>query len=100
MKNNKGITCKVNTYHVTAIAVVDGQPAQLTFGTNERNAREARKFAAEKFGVKPSKVLVNFELEKRAFTIDCDYDTLMNVLGASDITVTFPNDSEDSEDSE
>lgn len=97
MKNNKGIQCKVNNYHVTALAVVDGTPSQITFDANERNARDARKFAAEQFGVKASQVLVNFELEKRSFTIGCTYDELMNALGAANIPVEFADDNEPNE---
>ena len=52
MKNTKGIACKVNKYHVTAIAVKDGAPVSITFDADERNARDAKKFAAEKLGVK------------------------------------------------
>ena len=89
MKNTKGIACKVNHYNITAIAVKDGAPVSITFEANERNAREAKKFAAEKFGVKASQVLVSFELEKREFIIDCSYDALMNALGAANIEVGF-----------
>ena len=31
MKNTKGIACKVNNYHITAIAVKDGAPVSITF---------------------------------------------------------------------
>ena len=89
MKNTKGIACKVNNYHITAIAVKDGAPVSITFEANERNAREAKKFAAEKLDVKASQVLVSFELEKREFIIDCGYDALMNALGAANIEVAF-----------
>ena len=89
MKNTKGIACKVNHYNITAIAVKDGAPVSITFEANERNARDAKKFAADKLGVKASQVLVSFELEKREFIIDCSYDALMNALGAANITVSF-----------
>lgn len=89
MKNTKGIACKVNHYNITAIAVKDGAPVSITFEANERNARAAKKFAAEKMGVKASQVLVSFELEKREFIIDCSYDELMNALGAANISVGF-----------
>lgn len=98
MKNTKGIACKVNNYHVTAIAVKDGAPVSITFDANERNARDAKKFAADKLGVKASQVLVSFELEKRAFIIDCSYDELMNALADANIAVAF-NDASD-EDTE
>ena len=89
MKNTKGISCKVNKYHVTAIAVKDGAPVSITFDADERNAREAKKFAAEKLGVKASQVLVSFALEKREFIINCTYDELMNELGAANIEISF-----------
>lgn len=88
MKNTKGIACKVNHYHVTAIAVKDGTPVSIAFDANERNAREAKKFAAEQLGVKASQVLVSFELEKREFIINCSYDALLNALGDANIGVS------------
>ena len=94
MKNTKGIACKVNKYHVTAIAVKDGSPVSITFDAEARDARTAKKFAADKLGVKASQVLVSFELEKRAFTINCTYDELMNAIGAANIEVAF-NDASD-----
>ena len=99
MKNTKGIACKVNNYHVTAIAVKDGAPVSVTFDANERNARDAKKFAADKLGVKASQVLVSFELEKRAFIIDCSYDALMNALADANIEVAF-NDASDEDTKE
>lgn len=89
MKNTKGIACKVNNYHITAIAVKDGAPVSITFDAEARDARAAKKFAAEKLGVKASQVLVSFELEKREFIINCSYDELMNALGAANIEVAF-----------
>lgn len=89
MKNTKGIACKVNHYNITAIAVKDGAPVSIAFDAEARDARAAKKFAAEKLGVKASQVLVSFELEKREFIIDCDYDELMNALGAANIGVAF-----------
>ena len=89
MKNTKGIVCKVNNYHVTAIAVKDGAPVSIAFDAEARDARAAKKFAAEKLGVKASQVLVSFELEKREFIIDCSYDALMNALGDAGIGVGF-----------
>ena len=94
MKNTKGIACKVNHYHVTAIAVKDGAPVSIAFDASERNAREAKKFAAEKLGVKASQVLVSFELEKREFIIDCSYDELLNALGDAHIAVAFKDASD------
>lgn len=89
MKNTKGIACKVNHYNITAIAVKDGAPVSITFESEERNARDAKKFAADELGVKASQVLVSFELEKREFIINCSYDELMNALGAANIEVAF-----------
>lgn len=99
MKNTKGIACKVNNYHVTAIAVKGGAPVSITFDANERNARDAKKFAADELGVKASQVLVSFELDKRAFIIDCSYDELMNALEAANIEVAF-NDASDTDTEE
>ena len=94
MKNTKGIACKVNNYHITAIAVKDGTPVSITFDAEARDARAAKKFAAEKLGVKASQVLVSFELEKREFIINCSYDELMNALGAANIVVGFKDTEE------
>lgn len=94
MKNTKGIACKVNHYNITAIAVKDGAPVSITFESDERNAREAKKFAADKLGVKASQVLVSFELEKREFIINCGYDELMNALGDANIEVDFKDTEE------
>ena len=95
MKNTKGIACKVNNYHITAIAVKDGAPVSIAFDAEARDARAAKKFAAEKLGVKASQVLVSFELEKREFIIDCSYDALMNALGAANISVAFKEESDE-----
>lgn len=94
MKNTKGIACKVNNYHITAIAVKDGAPVSITFDAEERDARAAKKFAAEKLGVKASQVLVSFELEKREFIINCSYDALLNALGDAHIGVAFKDASD------
>lgn len=94
MKNAKGIACKVNNYHVTAIAVKDGAPVSITFEAEARDARAAKKFAADKLGVKASQVLVSFELEKREFIINCSYDALMNALGDAHIAVAFKDASD------
>lgn len=89
MKNTKGIACKVNNYHITAIAVKDGAPVSITFDAEARDARVAKKFAAEELGVKASQVLVSFELEKREFIIECGYDALLSALESANIGVTF-----------
>lgn len=99
MKNTKGIACKVNNYHITAIAVKDGAPVSITFDAEARDARVAKKFAAYKLGVKASQVLVSFELEKREFIINCGYDTLMNALADANIEVAF-NDASDKDTDE
>ena len=99
MKNTKGISCKVNHYHVTAIAVKDGAPVSIAFEAEARDARAAKKFAAEKLDVKASQVLVSFELEKREFIINCSYDALINVLSAANIEVAF-NDASDKDTEE
>lgn len=99
MKNTKGIACKVNNYHITAIAVKNGVPVSITFETEARDARAAKKFAADKLGVKASQVLVSFELVKRAFTINCSYDALTNALSAANIEVAF-NDASDKDTEE
>lgn len=99
MKNTKGISCKVNNYHITAIAVKDGAPVSIAFEAEARDARAAKKFAAEKLGVKASQVLVSFELEKREFIINCSYDALMNALSAANIEVAF-NDASDKDTEE
>lgn len=88
MKNTKGIACKVNNYHITAIAVKDGAPVSITFDAEARDARKAKKFAAEKLGVKASQVLVSFELEKIEFIINCSYDALIDALGDANIGVS------------
>lgn len=88
MKNTKGIACKVNNYHITAIAVKDGAPVSITFEAEARDARAAKKFAAEKLGVKASQVLVSFELEKIEFIINCSYDALLDALGDANIGVS------------
>ena len=95
MKNIKGIQCKINQYTVTAIAVVNGKPEQIVFKTNERDAREARKFAADKFGVKASQVLVSYELNKLNFNIHCDIDTLFGILNDANISYDVADNSED-----
>lgn len=98
MRNVKGIQCKSNEYDVTAIAVVDGKPTQLNFKTNARDTKYAKKFAAEKLNVKPSQVLINYELHKKCFTINCDLDTLYNALGAANISIEMSDDSYDTQE--
>lgn len=94
MKNTKGIACKVNHYHVTATAIVDGEVKSYTFDTYARDARAAKKSVAEALDIPASKVLVDFKLEKREFVIDCGYDELINALEAAHIGVTFKDASD------
>ena len=95
MKTTKGIACKVNSYTVHAAAIVDGQLKTYDFVTPTRDARAAKKSVADAVGVPTSKVLVEFELVKKSFTIDTDYDNLVRVLNDNGISVTV--DSEDSD---
>lgn len=95
MKTTKGIACKVNSYTVHAAAIVDGTLKTYNFVTPMRDARAAKKSVADAIGVPTSKVLVEFELVKKSFTIDTDYDNLVRVLTDNGISVTV--DSEDSD---
>ena len=94
MKTTKGIACKVNSYTVHAAAIVDGQLRTYDFVTPTRDARAAKKSVADAISVPTSKVLVEFELVKKSFVIETDYDTLVNVLTDNGISVSV--DSEDS----
>ena len=96
MRSTKGIACKVNSYNVTAIAIVDGKAKSFTFETDTRDARTAKKSVAERAGVPASQVIVDFKLVKHTFTIDTDYDNLVKVLTANDIHIIVDNE-EDSE---
>lgn len=95
MKSTKGIACKVNSYKVHAAAIVDGQLKMYDFVTPTRDARAAKKSVADSVGVPTSKVLVDFVLVKKSFTIDTDYDNLVKVLTDNGINVIV--DSEDSD---
>ena len=93
MRITNGISCKVNNYKVMATAIVDGEVKSYTFDTDTRDARAAKKAVAESLGIPTSKALVNFTLEKKAFTIETSYENLVKVLTDNGITVSI--DSED-----
>lgn len=92
MRTNKGISCKVNSYNVTAIAIVDGEAKSFSFETDTRDARAAKKSVAEAAGVPASQVIVNFKLVKHSFTIDTDYENLVKVLTANNIHIIVDNE--------
>lgn len=92
MRTTKGIACKVNSYDVTAIAIVDGEAKSFSFETDTRDARAAKKSVAETAGVSASQVIVNFKLVKHNFTIDTDYENLVKVLTANDINIIVDNE--------
>lgn len=98
MKTTKGIACKVNSYTVTAIAIVDGEPKSFSFETDTRDARAAKKYIAEQAGVPASQVIVSFKLVKHAFTIDADYEKLVNVLTANAINIIVDNEGDSESD--
>lgn len=92
MRTAKGISCKVNSYNVTAIAIVDGEAKSFSFETDTRDARAAKKYIAEQAGVPASQVIVSFKLVKHSFTIDTDYENLVQVLTANDIHIIVDNE--------
>ena len=98
MKTTKGIACKVNSYTVTAIAIVNGEAKSFSFETDTRDARAAKKYIAEQAGVPASQVIVNFQLVKHAFTIDTDYENLVKVLTANDIHIIVDNEGDSESD--
>ena len=97
MRTTKGIACKVNSYTVHAAAIVDGQLKTYDFVTPTRDARAAKKAVAASTGVPTSKVLVEFELVKKSFTIETDYDNLVRVLTDNGISVTVDNEDSDAD---
>lgn len=97
MRTTKGISCKVNSYNVTAIAIVDGEARSFSFETDTRDARTAKKYIAEQAGVPASQVIVSFKLVKHTFTIDTDYENLVKVLTANDINIIVDNESDTTE---
>lgn len=94
MKNTKGISCVCNQYLVTGFAMVDGAPKQFEFEVQNRDARAVKQAVAEQYGCSASQVLVSFQLKKRKFTVNCDYDTFMNAIGSFDIPITEKTESE------
>ena len=95
MRTTKGIACKVNSYNVHAAAIVAGLLRTYDFVTPTRDARAVKKSVADSIGVPTSKVLVEFELVKKSFVIETDYDNLVRVLTDNGIGVSV--DSEDSD---
>lgn len=92
MRITNGISCKVNSYHVTATAIVSGEVKSYTFDTDKRDARAAKKSVADALGIPASKVLVEFELVKKSFTIESDYENLVKVLTDNGITVSIDSE--------
>lgn len=98
MRTTKGIACKVNSYTVTAIAIVDGEAKSFSFETDTRDARAAKKSVAEAAGVPASQVIVDFKLVKHAFTIDTDYENLVKVLTKNHIHIIVDNEGDSESD--
>lgn len=94
MKNNKGIQCVVNEYEVSGVALVNGVSNAFKYSMTERNTRAAKAYVADQMGTSPSQVLVNFELKKHKFSIDCDYVELVNMLKDNGISFTEKTESE------
>lgn len=88
MKNSKGIQCTCNQYFVTGFAIVNGEPRKFSFETQYRDARAAKQAVADQYDCSASQVLVNFELKKRKFTVNCSYDDFTNALESYDISIT------------
>lgn len=97
MKTTKGIACKVNSYTVHAAAIVDGQLKTYNFVTQTRDARATKKSVSDAVGVPTSKVLVEFELVKKSFIIETDYDNLIKVLTDNGISVTVDSENSDAD---
>lgn len=94
VKNNKGISCQCNIYKVSGFAMVNGAPKQFEYEVQHRDARAAKQAVAEKFGCSSSQVLVNFELRKHKFTIDCEYGELVDILNNAGVIFTEKTDTE------
>jgi hypothetical protein len=92
MRITNGISCKVNTYHVTATASVSGEVKRYTFDTDKRDAKAAKKSVADELGIPASKIIVDFKLEKKNFVINTDYDNLVKVLTDNGITVSVDSE--------
>lgn len=85
MKTSNGIKCTVNEYKATAIFIKDGEAKQIEATSNVRNEKAVKARISEEFGVKPSKVLVNFETVKKTITVHASYDDFVNALNNADI---------------
>ena len=92
MRTTKGIACKVNSYTVNAVAIVDGSVKSFEFESATRDARAAKKYIAEHAGVPASQVIVEFKLVKHNFMIDTDYENLVKVLTANNIHIIVDNE--------
>ena len=92
MRITNGISCKVNHYTVMATAIVGGEVKSYTFDTDTRDARAAKKQVADALGIPASKVLVEFNLEKKNFVIETNYENLVKVLTDNGITVSIDNE--------
>ena len=92
MRTTKGISCKVNSYDVKAIAIIDGAPESFSFETETRDARAVKKSIAEHAGVPASQVIVEFKLVKHNFMIDTDYENLVKVLTTNNIHIIVDNE--------
>lgn len=88
MKNNKGISCVCNVYKVTGFAMVSGEAKAFEFETPYRDAKAAKQAVAEQYCCSASQVLVNFELRKHKFTINCSYCDIVGYLNEVGIEIT------------
>lgn len=88
VKHNRGIQCVINEYVVSGVALVDGESHQFKYSVTKRDAREAKAYVADQMGTSPSQVLVNFEMKKHKFSIDCDYAELVDMLKEHGISFT------------
>lgn len=93
MKNNRGIQCTCNEYKVNGFAMIDGEAKAFEFETPHRDARAAKQAVAEQYGCSVSQVLVNFQLRKHKFTIDCSYSDLVDLCGNFGVGITEKTDS-------
>ena len=94
MKNTKGISCTCNQYVVSGLAMVNGEPRKFEYEVDHRDARAAKQSVAEQYGCSASQVLVNFQLKKRKFIVNCSYDDFMNALGACNFSITEKTETE------
>jgi len=94
MKHNRGIQCVVNEYEASGVALVDGESHQFKYSVARRDAREAKAYVADQMGTSSSQVLVNFKMRKHKFSIDCDYEDLLDILKEKGISFTEKTQSE------